>query len=80
MRRAASSTAGPWRRPGDRVRRSMGPLTLTAATTRSAGSTTGALTEATPGWRSATLSTQPVPARPGPGPAQDAAARAPVQR
>ena len=78
MRRAASSTAGPWRRPGERPRRSMGPLTLTAATTRSAGSTTGALTEATPGWRSATLSTQPVPAGGGPGAA--AAARAPVQR
>ena len=49
MRAAASTTATPWRRPGDRVIRSMGPLTLTAATTRPVGSATGALTDATPG-------------------------------
>ena len=59
---AVRATIGPKRRPGWRLRRSIGPLTLTAATNRPAPSTTGALTDATPASRSATLSTHPLAA------------------
>ena len=45
---------------------SIGPDTLTAAITLPAASRTGALTDATPGSRSSTLSTQPRPRRPSP--------------
>ena len=34
---AAATTGGAEARPGERVRRSTGPLTLTAATTRAVG-------------------------------------------
>ena len=46
-----------------RLRRSIGPLTAIAATTTPDASTIGALTEATPGSRSPTLSTQPAAGR-----------------
>ena len=51
-RAAASMTAWACMRPGWRVRRSMGPETETAATTRLEGPRTGAETDATPGSRS----------------------------
>src|SRR4051794_14450851 len=56
---AAAMTAGAWIRPGVRDSRSIGPLTLTAATTLPPGPRTGAETEATPASRSATLWAQP---------------------
>ncbi len=43
------------RTPGSRPSRSIGPERLTAAITAPAASSTGALTEATPAWRSPTL-------------------------
>src|SRR5579863_1679225 len=55
----ARATTGACRRPGERVRRSMGPETETAATTRPPGPRTGADTDATPASRSATLAAQP---------------------
>ncbi len=57
IRAAASSTSSPYRFPGCRVVLSMGPETLTAATTEQRSSLTGALTDATPASRSATLCT-----------------------
>src|SRR5208282_3228178 len=47
----AATTAGACIRPGDLVRRSIGPDTETAARTRPAGPRTGADTDATPGSR-----------------------------
>src|SRR2546421_1172598 len=55
----AASTAGACRRPGDLVRRSIGPDTETAARTRPPGPRTGADTDATPGSRSAAVEAQP---------------------
>ena len=51
--------AGACMRPGERVSRSIGPDTDTAATTRPDGPRTGADTDATPGSRSPTLCAQP---------------------
>ena len=56
---AAAVTAAPNRRPGCWPRRSIGPLTLIAATTAPGPSNTGALTLATPASRSPTLAAQP---------------------
>ena len=56
---AAATTASACRRPGERVRRSSGPLTDTAATTPPSGPRTGADTDATPCSRSATLEAHP---------------------
>src|SRR5690606_30274040 len=58
-RAAASITAWACMRPGCRVRRSMGPETDTAATTRLEGPRTGAETDATPGSRSPIDCAQP---------------------
>src|SRR5271165_36661 len=55
----AATTAPACRRPGDLVRRSIGPDTETAAMTRPPGPRTGADTEATPGSRSAAVAAQP---------------------
>ena len=59
MRAAASTTAAAYFLPGWRVVRSIGPLTLTAAITEPSCPRTGALTDATPASRSATLSAHP---------------------
>ena len=59
MRAAAATTAAEYFLPGWRVVRSIGPLTLTAAITDPSCPRTGALTEATPASRSATLSAHP---------------------
>ena len=58
---AASTTASPYRSPGDRVVRSNGPDTLTAARICPDRSRTGADTDATPASRSSTLATQVAP-------------------
>src|SRR5207302_7930102 len=55
----AATTAAACSRPGERVSRSIGPDTETAASTRPAGPRTGADTVATPGSRSAAVATQP---------------------
>src|ERR1700751_2399540 len=55
----AATTAGACIRPGDLVRRSIGPDTETAARTRPPGPRTGADTDATPGSRSAAVAAQP---------------------
>src|SRR5256885_15923005 len=55
----AATTAGACIRPGDLVRRSIGPDTETAASTRPPGPRTGADTDATPGSRSAAVAAQP---------------------
>src|SRR6266566_3244556 len=55
----AATTAGACRRPGERVSRSIGPETDTAATILPAGPRTGADTDATPASRSATLAAHP---------------------
>ncbi len=62
MALAAATTAPPKRAPGCRDRRSTGPETLTAAMTAPSSPRTPALTDATPGSRSSTDSTQPGPA------------------
>src|SRR5579875_3369329 len=56
---AALVTSAACSRPGDRVSRSIGPDTDSAATTRPLASRTGADTEATPASRSATLAAHP---------------------
>ena len=61
--RAAATTSAPYTEPGDELSRSIGPETLTAATTEPSPSSTAALTDATPASRSATLSNQPDPPR-----------------
>src|SRR6478735_10002806 len=55
----AATTAAACIRPGDLVRRSIGPDTETAARIRPPGPRTGADTEATPGSRSAAVAAQP---------------------
>src|ERR1700683_2029066 len=55
----APTTAVACIRPGDLVRRSIGPDTETAARTRPPGPRTGADTDATPGSRSAAVAAQP---------------------
>src|SRR5271165_5791054 len=55
----AATTAAACIRPGDLVRRSIGPDTETAARTRPPGPRTGADTDATPGSRSAAVAAQP---------------------
>src|SRR5689334_627363 len=55
----AATTAAACMRPGERVSRSIGPDTETAAITRPPGPRTGADTEATPGSRSAAVAAQP---------------------
>ena len=55
----AATTAAACIRPGDLVRRSIGPDTETAASIRPAGPRTGADTDATPGSRSAAVAAQP---------------------
>ena len=55
----AATTAAACSRPGDRVSRSIGPETETAASTCRPRARTGAETEATPGSRSAALAAQP---------------------
>src|SRR5690606_36474458 len=63
--RAAAATASPWRAPGWGPIRSIGPEIEVAATMAPSAARTAADTEATPGSRSATLSTQAAPsARP----------------
>src|SRR5215475_13197534 len=59
----AATTAAACNRPGDLVRRSIGPDTETAASTRPPGPRTGADTDATPGSRSAAVAAQPRRAR-----------------
>src|ERR1700748_1400793 len=55
----AATTAAACIRPGDLVRRSIGPDTETAASTRPPGPRTGADTDATPGSRSAAVPAHP---------------------